>query len=588
MLKLTRQILTYLALGLLLTACSMADEPDQDGFCVPDGYVLMHLRLRQPSETRAGDPTGGENGDGRLHGFDNENAVNNVNIFFYSSEKGLDRADDTTPINFSVYLNVKDMQDTVSTYPIEKEYLPVLIPIANKPKDGDRIIVVCNAGDLTKANLKTVGQVADYQIAQTWTANSDKVADCSNFVMSNTYQTDGVVSVGSHKGTKEDPFSASVTVERLASRIEIIMTYATHYAPSNDAPALSTSDYFRSRGDLMYSLENQRDAYVAFEKIMIFQSPVAGTYTIKHLTDNLTDFDNLFLNIDEKTEKINYSSGYEILPTNYVVDPRTLLKDNLEEATSYLTSWFNEKRTVGYLKDNYKEAFNELDSLRKTYLIYHYNSSPNERVAGYIIGYANENTQKMDRHLSQYMTGLLIQARYMPSWNQYVKAYDATSDKITVWGEPEGVRPYSPEYRKAQEEYIAHIFGRTFWRYVQNKGEDEQYAYYFENESDLKAYMGRHPSSNAKVEKFENGKCYYTIWIKHAYNNYGMAGSTIPVRETNALKYGIVRNNVYQIKVAVYNPGSAVPVLEDPDYYDANFEIWVRNWNFKRLEQIIL
>ena len=105
-------------LALLAAACG------HDDLVVPDtpeeepSTPYVELRIAMPanaSETRSY-PTGGEEGDGRERGLENEDKVHDINVFFYleTNGKGMDSPVNTRILKH-IFYNIDDPSDSNNT-----------------------------------------------------------------------------------------------------------------------------------------------------------------------------------------------------------------------------------------------------------------------------------------------------------------------------------------------------------------------------------------------------------------------------------------------------------------------------------------
>lgn len=186
-------------------------------------YLQVKVTVEGSGDTRAsraatGRPQGGEDGDGRETGLDNENEVNSLTVLLYNSDKD-DLSDDNAIIDY-VYTFTGLTKATTSTSGIDATYTTV-------PKEIDaaivgknyHVIVIANADDMTsRCKGKKISEVRDLQMSKVCTRDAD-ITKFSNFIMSS--KKDAKIDF-TKEGSETDPYVVNVDIERLAARIDII------------------------------------------------------------------------------------------------------------------------------------------------------------------------------------------------------------------------------------------------------------------------------------------------------------------------------------------------------------------------------
>ena len=190
-------------------------------------YLQVRVTVDGSGDTRASradkEPQGGEDGNGRETGLDNENKVNSLAVLLYESDKD-DLSDDNAIINY-VYTFTNLKKATTSTSGKDATYttVPREIDAAIVGKNY-HVIVIANADDMTsRCKGQTISQIRDMQMDKVCTRNDD-IANFSDFVMSSKKDAkiDFSGASGSGTGTESDPYVVNVDIERLAARIDII------------------------------------------------------------------------------------------------------------------------------------------------------------------------------------------------------------------------------------------------------------------------------------------------------------------------------------------------------------------------------
>ena len=198
-------------------------------------YLQVKVTVEGSGDTRAsrattGRPHGGEDGDGREQGINNENDVNSLTVLLYNSDKD-DLSDDNAIIDYVyTFTGLKSSSSTGGvTYTTgPREIDPVIVG------KNYHVLVIANAGDMTsRCKGKKISEIRDMQMDKVCTRN-DGIANFTDFVMSS--KTDAKIDFsgksGSGTGTESDPYMVDVNIERLAARIDIIPN-ATYDAASN-------------------------------------------------------------------------------------------------------------------------------------------------------------------------------------------------------------------------------------------------------------------------------------------------------------------------------------------------------------------
>lgn len=222
--------LSLLALLLVMSFASCASDTTSDS-PMPNKDMKTYLQVRVTvdgsGDTRASradkEPQGGEDGNGRETGLDNENKVNSLAVLLYESDKD-DLSDDNAIINY-VYTFTNLKKATTSTSGKDATYttVPREIDAAIVGKNY-HVIVIANADDMTsRCKGQTISQIRDMQMDKVCTRNDD-IANFSDFVMSSKKDAkiDFSGASGSGTGTESDPYVVNVDIERLAARIDII------------------------------------------------------------------------------------------------------------------------------------------------------------------------------------------------------------------------------------------------------------------------------------------------------------------------------------------------------------------------------
>lgn len=555
-------MLLMLAAAWGMAACSsVVEEPELPDNTPAEEGVWLKLRLwmAATTETRAdgdptgeenGDPLGGEEGDGRESALSRENCIYDLNLFIYTREGGFGM-NTTNPENIPVRKQVFEKAGTDDGFPkddysddklITARFVERVVKVEGyTPSEFDWVIVVANAGDSIKG-VKTLADLRDMILdSPAWKSNDGTARNASRFTMATARFSlkygdipDGKIILKDLDGSKTRPFSVQTTLERTAARIDF-------WYKNDDVEERSEIVYdVASDGE---TLAKVRLSHIAPVNIMQKQS-----YIFKHVTNGFSTGSSFVCN--DETLK-------DGKPSNYVLEPTTLLKnsDNAPNATDL----YGDTR-ADYIRetDNLAEVFSEKTSVA-TMLKGGESSDYTESGLPYdrytILQYANENTETGTDLTSDYTTGLVFRAVYEP---RAVYTYDSKSGTLT---EDDG-----------------YIQGQDFWQVSPTAKEmGEKYNLYFTTEAAAKAYKDAHPEKNCRITKFENGVCYYNLWLRHANV---IADPHNPFE----MEYAIVRNNIYRVGVSFTGPGTPTPEVREPDNIISR--IFVRKWNFRQMSVI--
>lgn len=525
-----------LLLSVCLVACSsdeayddvVIDEEEVQHDSEMGSHMLLQLSFLSQSGTRA-NPTGGETGDGTEPGVRHENEIKNVCVFIIRNVNGMD-ADASTPFLFNGYFTtgMVDCNWLNTTYGVDIKFKLK----GYTPADNDRVLVIANVGNIL-SSVSNLGQLRDYTAYSAW-QNQAHLADNNFFVMSSAYNnsSDGLVHVTPHPGTFEDPYIATMNIQRAAARIDFMYKDGV-----NNTAA----------GELQYDVHQFPDdlssrvlATVHVQNIIPVNLMQKPSYLIKRVTSNSS------ISSAVRYGSLETMNGAGI-PNQYVIEPHTLLKE-AAVADATLDSWYGTTRakTVSDNINTYLTAATGITGYQAT------ETTVSENVAGYTfdrnmtLAYTNENTQSKEHNDPNFMTGLLLKAIYEPK---------------TV-------------YSDASKTEVPYTKGTDFWRYSATfTTMAERYCKYFDNQAAAEAYRDAHPLEMGEVEYYPGGVCYYNIWLRHANID------TDP-HLTFPMEYGIVRNNIYRVGVEkVTGPGTALPVMNGPDHI--YLRIFVRKWNLR-------
>ena len=365
MFKIKTITLSLLALLLVMSFASCASDTTSD-LPLPSkdmkAYLQVKVTVEGSGDTRASrattEPQGGEDGNGREPGLDNENEVNSLTVLLYKSDKD-DLSDDNAIIDY-VYTFTNLTKATTSTSGIDATYTTV-------PKEIDasivgknyHVIVIANADDMTSScKGKKISEVRDLQMSKVCTRDAD-ITKFSNFIMSS--KKDAMIDF-TKEGSETNPYVVNVDIERLAARIDII----------------PNATYDDTGKGYYYNVMDGTNVVGGFklESVTPIKVMTSREYLIKRVSSD-KDVSSVTYFGEEKMDATTKAS------TNYVVCPWTKDRTGLTLAEAEgPTSLYNVKETT----------------------------SPSTTDPSYILDYVMENTTT--NNAEDYSTGLIFKGKY--------------------------------------------------------------------------------------------------------------------------------------------------------------------------------
>ncbi len=369
---------SLLALLLVMSFASCASDTTSD-LPLPSkdmkAYLQVKVTVDGSGDTRASraatGPQGGEDGDGRETGLDNENEVNSLAVLLYKSEEN-DLSDDNAIIEY-VY-TFTNLKATAPTSGKDATYTTVPKEIDAAIVDKNyHVIVIANADDMTsKCKGKKISEVRDLQMSKVCTRDAD-ITKFSNFIMSS--KKDAKIDF-TKEGSETDPYQVEVDIERLAARIDIIPNATYHDTDKG---------YYYNVMDGTNVIGGFKLESVTPTKVM-----TSGEYLIKRVSSNAAVSAVTYFGLETKNAANK--------ATNYVVCPWT-------------------KDRTGLTLSN-AEGPASLYNVKKT-------TSTSTTDPSYILDYVMENTTTDNKE--DYSTGLIFKGKYYES-----SEWDATKKQPTA------------------------------------------------------------------------------------------------------------------------------------------------------------
>lgn len=553
---------------LLLTGCA-----DYDGLYEEmmrqetEGTIELRLSIDDGSNHTTRSPLGGEDGDGRELGQHHENDVNQILIFYYNAAGGIN-ANGTTLVTKLAYVEdataVVEKTGTISddpncehtgTYHYKSIKLSPTQTHNYKYKSGDHYIVITNAGNF---DAITLDDIRNKVIGNTWTGTGTNFTTYTNFVMSNEHES----YYASGDGTEDNPNRITVTIERMAARIDFAFDPTVTRQETVDFGAGGVKVLQYDANDIPKGGSKTKYGEVNLTHVRPFNVKQAGqgSYLIKRSAK--PDESGLKYLAPETA----YAGG-AVADFPLIVEPTTWDKKSI---APLLTTWYDATRSsvvdASYAADaNYavQHVTGGTDGFDGG-LSDDTSVSPN--VKYYVLDYANENTMDVERSLKEFATGYILRAVYKPE---------------TVYQSTQSDGSLTNADKCTGSEYTV---GTTFYRYRPLVTEfDESLPRYFTTEALVKKY-GDHILATTGVpyviETFTNGVCYYPAYIRH--DNAGGAVGVTP------MEFGVVRNNIYRLKVTFSGPGFTTPEIQSTEPLGIKPYIYTRPWYKVEHEEITI
>ena len=347
MFKIKTITLSLLALLLVMSFASCASDTTSD-LPLPSkdmkAYLQVKVTVEGSGDTRASraatGPQGGEEGDGRETGLDNENEVNSLTVLLYKSDKD-DLSEDAT-IDYVYTFTGLNKETTSSSKDATYTTGPREIDAAIVGKNY-HVIVIANADDMTsRCKGKKISEIRDLQMSKVCTRDAD-ITKFSNFIMSS--KNDAKIDFKT-EGSETEPYQVTVDIERLAARIDII----------------PNADYDDTGKGYYYNVMDGKNVVGGFKLESVTPTKVMtkGEYLIKRVSSDKTVSSVTYFGLE--------TNDADKKATNYVVCPWT--KDrtgltlsnaegpisynvqNVASSESYILDYVMENTTTDNKEDN--------------------------------------------------------------------------------------------------------------------------------------------------------------------------------------------------------------------------------------------
>ena len=569
-----KPLLGALLLAAVLGGCGENDDLRAGQPSAGAGKQYVSLTFTMPTEdetSRAGNPTGGEGGDGYEQGQDNENTITDAVAFFFQNNGAGVNGDANTPVQY-MYFNSFEQTGDGNGNGIDRTYTSKPMPTGLYGEYN--VLVVANPG---KGNwwttTTTLGTVRDEVLTQAWTGEAGKE---TYFLMSSA--KDATIQISDANNTEATAANTTVDVERMAARVD-----------------------YKKLASYSCTDPNYTRATVEIEgAVLVNNLTLPGSYAMKRVSTATTGGTITYLG-DE-------TLGDNDLPNNWVIDPTTGNKGTATFGVNWLDTnasdpnWWAGKATVGKPitktnKEGQSEDWN-------------------------ILGYTLENITAPDETKHDYNTAVVFKAKFHPAdgsvanyqdgntffelgntiyasmedmmadfENQTTDEMDAAISNCASWqdveaftntlrdDDPCGYKLWLRTKAEEKEEWSDKVRQSLTWTsYMLNVCgysatlANDVYTVTIDHNGKITANI----LAEYGARTYEDATCYYTWWIRHANDGND---------ETNGImEYAIVRNNIYELDVtAIHSLGGYIPNEEEHGFI---VNVYVKDWVMLKGETI--
>ena len=563
-----RPLLGAVLMAAVLSGCGESDDLQAGQPSTGAGKQYVSLTFTMPAEeegSRAGNPTGGENGDGHEMGQDNENNISTAVAFFFQNNGAGVNGDASTPVRYMYFDDFTDTEGNGNG--IDRVYKTA--PMPTDLYGEYNVLVVANPGtDNWWTETTTLGAVRDKILTEAWTGTDGNE---TNFLMSSA--KDATIEISEANNTTATAANTTVDVERMAARVD-----------------------YKTLNSYTCTDPNYTNATVEIEgAVLVNNLTQPGSYAMKRVAATTKGGTLNYLG--------NETLGTGGLPNNWVLDPTTNNKATATFGVSWKDgnasdpNWWSGKATTGKAITKNNEQWN-------------------------ILGYTLENITAPDETKHDYNTAVVFKAKFTPA-DGSVARYQAGNTFFaygsTIYASMEDMMTdFNQQTTDEMDAAINNCVGwedvTTFARPLHNgdpcgykawllKQVDEgdnwsdavkaslTWTSYMRSEFGYSATLanGIYTVSIDQDDKktaellaeygartYEDATCYYTWWIRHANDGND---------DTNGvMEYAIVRNNIYELDVTdIYSLGGYIPNEEEHGFI---VTVYVKDWTLLETEHI--
>lgn len=311
-------IIIYTLFLALLPACELIhdDLPETKAEGAPV-YIRLTISTGGEMGTTRAYPNGGEEGDGREPGTDQENVVDKITLFLFTASVGINDAN-AGDVLIDKIISFSDLSDAGEELDrIEQKYTTETVEVTGLTEDRYNVLAVANYEFATAPT--TLGELLEHKCA------SLKTNDL--FIMSSEEEAQ---IKGIKSSTEAIPAKVDITIERLAARVDYQVQYPT------DATFFTTTDGSGTVQILGASLVNcLNTGEYLFKRV---GDKADNPSSIKYLGDETANDDKVATNwvVDP------YSSNEKTFDAPYATFDKSQIVENAK------TDWV----TLGYTLEN--------------------------------------------------------------------------------------------------------------------------------------------------------------------------------------------------------------------------------------------
>lgn len=566
-----KPLLGALLLTAMLAACGENDDLQAGQPATGAGKHYVSLTFTMPTQdesSRAGNPTGGEGGDGYEQGQDNENTITDAVAFFFQNNGAGVNGDANTPVQY-MFFNSFEQTGDGNGNGIDRTY-------TSKPMPTDlygeyNVLVVANpgTGSWWTTTTPTLGAVRDEVLTQAWTKTGD---DYTNFLMSSA--KDAIIEISEANNTVSTAANTTVDVERMAARVD-----------------------YKKLGSYTCTDPNYTNATVEIEgAILVNNLTEPGSYAMKRVSTATTDGTINYLG-DE-------TLGTDNLPNNWVLDPTTGNKSSAKFGVSWTDTeasdpnWWSDLATIGteitkeqnekwnilgYTLENITDDADTKHS-NNTAVVFKAKFHP---AKGSVTHYQEGDTFfELNDTLYASMEDLIedFYDKKISDIDNAVMACDSWQDVENLVSDlkgfdPSGYKQWLQDQIEAAAPWPDEVKASLTWtRYMLDEC---GYSSTFTNDVytvtiDQNEKVTADILADYGTRTYEDATCYYTWWIRHANDGKD--------EENGTMEYAIVRNNIYELNVTkISSLGGYIPNEEEKGFI---VNVYVKDWTLLGEETI--
>lgn len=566
-----KPLLGALLLTAMLAACGENDDLQAGQPATGAGKHYVSLTFTMPTQdesSRAGNPTGGEGGDGYEQGQDNENTIIDAVAFFFQNNGAGVNGDANTPVRYTYFDDFQEYTEGNGNG-IDRVYKTK--PIPTDLYGEYNVLVVANPGsDNWWTATTTLGAVRDTVITQAWTKTGD---DYTNFLMSSA--KDAVIEISEANNTVSTAANTTVDVERMAARVD-----------------------YKKLASYTCEDPNYTGATVEIEgAVLVNNLTLPGSYAMKRVSTASTGGDITYLG-DE-------TLGTDNLPNNWVLDPTTGNKSSAKFGVSWtdteasdpnwwsdlattigteITKEQNEKWNIlGYTLENITDDADTKHS-NNTAVVFKAKFHP---AKGSVTHYQEGDTFfELNDTLYASMEDLIedFYDKKISDIDNAVMACDSWQDVENLVSDlkgfdPSGYKQWLQDQIEAAAPWPDEVKASLTWtRYMLDEC---GYSSTFTNDVytvtiDQNEKVTADILADYGTRTYEDATCYYTWWIRHANDGKD--------EENGTMEYAIVRNNIYELNVTkISSLGGYIPNEEEKGFV---VNVYVKDWTLLGRETI--